>query len=117
MAFNKSVGINTYLELMKVEEQAKKIGFKFARGKHNWNDDFISLQPLDDNALPIYVRDASLFLGDLGQVESFLRGVEWARDYDRMLKVSDSKKRERKEQDERNRRLVAMLKEEKVKDK
>ena len=40
-----------------------------------------------------------------------MRGVEWARDYDRM--VIDRKmdeKRERKEQDERNRILLRTLK-------
>ena len=51
---------------------------------------------------------------DNGMVDGkFMQGVVWARDYDQMLKISDVKKRERKEQDERNRQLVNILKNEK----
>ena len=51
---------------------------------------------------------------DNGVVDGkFMQGVVWARDYDHMLKISDVKRRERKEQDERNRQLVKILKNEK----
>jgi hypothetical protein len=43
--------------------------------------------------------------------EYFMQGVEWARDYDRMVIAKDmDTKRERKEQDERNRILLRTLK-------
>jgi len=59
--------------------------------------------------LPIYSRDAVLFAGSLEAADKFMQGVLWAQDYDRMLKVSDVKKRTRKEQDVRNQQLVCML--------
>jgi hypothetical protein len=69
--------------------------------------------PKDLEALPIYSRDATLFAGSLEAADKFMQGVIWARDYDRMLKVSDVAKRERKEQDERNKQMVMLLKSEK----
>lgn len=74
--------------------------------------DMVAIRPKDQNSLPIYRRDAELFVGTLEQLEVWLRGVEWARQYDTMLKVSDDKKRKRKEQDELNRQLVLRLKDE-----
>jgi hypothetical protein len=109
--YNKEVGFNTYLELRRVETLADDLGFKFNRPRHHgYESDYISLYPKDNDALPIYTRDAQLYTGTLGEISAFLTGLQWARDYDRMLKVSDSKKRERKEQDERNRQLAAILK-------
>jgi hypothetical protein len=65
--------------------------------------------------LPIYTRDAELFVGTLEGAAYWMQGVEWARDYDRMVidKNTDTK-RERKEQDERNKQLVRILKSEKL---
>ena len=57
-----------------------------------------------------------VFVGSIESLEMWLRGVEWARKYDVMLGLSDDKKRQRKEQDERNRQLVRILKNEKVRD-
>jgi hypothetical protein len=45
--------------------------------------------------------------------DKFMQGILWARNYDDMLKVSDVKKRERKEQDERNKQMIRLLKSEK----
>jgi elongation factor P--beta-lysine ligase len=64
--------------------------------------------------LPVYARDAQVFVGTIEQLEVWLRGVEWARQYDMLLRVSDDKKRKRKEQDERNRQLVQRLKNEEI---
>ena len=47
-------------------------------------------------------------------LEIWLRGVEWSRKYDQMIKVSDDKKRQRKEQDVRNKQLVQRLKDEEL---
>jgi hypothetical protein len=71
--------------------------------------DFVGLKPKDETSLPIYARDAELFSGTLEELNVWLRGVKWARDYDRMLNLSNDKKRERKEQDEHNRILVNIL--------
>jgi hypothetical protein len=73
------------------------------------------LIPKDSEVLPIYCRDAQLFVGTLESAASWMQGVLWARDYDSMVidkKLDD--KRKRKEQDERNRQLVRILKNEKI---
>ena len=72
--------------------------------------DTVALKPKDADSLPIYSRDAEVFVGSLTDLQYWLRGVEWAREYDRMIKISDDKKRARKEQDLRNRQLVKTLK-------
>jgi len=73
--------------------------------------DTVALKPKDADSLPIYSRDAEVFVGSLTDLQYWLRGGEWSRDYDRMMKVTDDKKRARKEQDLRNRQLAKTLKE------
>lgn len=105
-------GWNQIQQVRKLESQADKLGMKFAAYKYeNTYGERVSLIPKDADSLPIYTRDAQLFSGTLEGAEYFMQGVEWARDYDRM--VIDRKmdeKRERKEQDERNRILLRTLK-------
>jgi hypothetical protein len=107
-------GWNTIQTIRKLEERAELLGMRFTAYKH---DDLygenVALVPLDQESLPIYSRDATLFAGSLEAADKFMQGVIWARDYDRMLKVSDVAKRERKEQDERNKQMVQLLKSEK----
>ena len=112
-------GWNTIEQIRRLEEEIDKLGFKFAKSKHSeWTDNHgaLSLKPKDPDALPIYTRDAELFIGTVERLEDWLAGVRWARDYDRMLKLSDDKKRARKEQDERNRILLKTLKDGKLPD-
>ena len=105
-------GYQTILKIRRVEERANKLGFKFTGPKHgSYDDDVIGLAPLDAEALPLYGRNAEIICGTLRDIEVFIVGAEWARQYDSMLKISDEKKRERKEQDYRNRQLMAKLKE------
>jgi hypothetical protein len=108
------LGWVTIQKIRKLEEMADQIGMKFASNKYdNTYGETIALVPKDKDSLPIYCRDAVLFVGSLEEAGKFMQGVVWARDYDQMLKISDVKKRERKEQDERNRQLVNILKNEK----
>lgn len=108
-------GWNQIQQVRKLEERADKLGLKFSQYKHD--DSFganVALIPKDQDALPIYTRDAELFAGTLEGAAYWLQGIAWAREYDRM--VIDRKmdaKRARKEQDERNRQLVLILKNEK----
>ena len=44
-------------------------------------------------------------------MEDWINGVRWAREYDRMLKISDDDKRAKAEQKEKNRILMRMIKE------
>lgn len=109
-------GWNQIQQVRKLEERADKLGLKFAAYKHD--DSFganVALIPKDSEVLPIYCRDAELFVGTLESAASWMQGVLWAREYDSMVidkKLDD--KRKRKEQDERNRQLVKILKNEKI---
>jgi hypothetical protein len=107
-------GWNTIERIRNVEKRIDELGFKFAKSKHSdWSDDHgaLSLKPKDPDALPIYSRDAELFIGSVERLEDWLAGVRWAREYDMMLKLSDDKKRSAAEQKERNRQLMRTLKE------
>jgi hypothetical protein len=107
-------GWNTIDRIRRLEEQIDKLGFKFAKSKHSdWSDDHgaLSLKPKDVDSLPIYSRDAELYVGSVEGLETWLAGVHWAREYDMMLKLSDDKKRTQAEQKEKNRQLMRMIKE------
>jgi hypothetical protein len=110
-------GWNTIQRIRNIEEKIDELGFKFSKSKHSdWTEDHgaLSLVPKDSDSLPIYSRDAELFVGSLERLEDWLAGVRWAREYDMMLKLSDEKKRKRKEQDERNRILLKTIKDSKI---
>lgn len=107
-------GWNTIERIRRLEEEIDKLGFKFAKSKHSdWTDDHgaLSLKPKDPNALPIYSRDAELYVGSVEGLETWLHGVRWAREYDMMLKLGDDKKRAKAEQRERNKNLMRTIKE------
>ena len=107
-------GWNTIQRLRRIEEEIDKIGFKFAKCKHGDFTDLhgsLSLVPKNVDALPIYSRDAELFVGSLERLEDWLAGVKWARDYDMMLRIITDEKRTAAEQKERNRQLMRTLKE------
>ena len=107
-------GWNTIEKLRRIEKQIDELGFKISKSKHG---DFtelhgaLSLVPKDHDALPIYNRDAALFVGSLESLEDWLAGVRWARDYDGICRISSDKTRAAAEQKERNRQLMQILKE------
>ena len=109
-------GWNTIQQVRKLEERADKLGLKFTAYRHD--DSFganVALIPKDSDALPIYSRDAVMFAGTLEGAAYWMQGVMWAREYDRMtIDRKMDEKRERKEQDERNKQMVKILKEEKL---
>ena len=109
-------GWNTIRKIRILEERADGLGLKFTAYKHDdMYGENVALVPKDSNALPIYARDAVLFAGSLEDADKFMQGVLWARDYDTMVVDKNlAVKRERKEQDERNKQMVKILKEEKV---
>lgn len=103
-------GINYLRRVERVNQQCHELGFDIVAPKHGMRDhDMAALIPRDDE-LPIYSRDAELFVGTLEELEVWLRGVEWARDYDRMLKACDAKRRASKEELYRQHRLLSILK-------
>jgi len=104
-------GYSMLLKIRRLEEECEKLGFRMGHSKHHYHNDYgdvVTLMPLAD-ALPVYSRDAELFTGTFDDLEQWLKGVQWARTYYRLLRVVDDKKVARKEQDERNRQLVAIL--------
>lgn len=108
-------GWNTIERIRRIEAQVEQLGFKFAKSKHSdWTDDHgaLSLVPKDPDALPIYSRDAELFVGSVERLEDWLAGIRWARDYDMMLRMSDQKKREKAEARERERNALRRKREE-----
>lgn len=110
-------GFYDVLKLRRIEKEIDELGFMLCSPKQGWNADdqnVVGIKPKDNDSLPVYSRDAQVFQGTIEQLEVWLRGVEWARQYDMLLKVSDEKKRERKEQDMRNKHMVAMLKNEEI---
>ena len=106
-------GWNTIQRIKRIEQTVDELGFKFSQSRNShWTDDHgaLSLVPKDAESLPIYSRDAELFVGSIERLEDWLAGVKWARDYDEMLRLSDNKKRVKKEDEERGRQLIAKLK-------
>jgi hypothetical protein len=108
-------GYNAIMSLRRLETEVNNLGFMFSHPKNGWGNDIsdrVALKPKDLDALPIYARDAEIFCGTLEELQIWIRGVHWAREYDTMLRLSTAEKRERKEQDERNRQLANLLKSE-----
>ena len=110
-------GYQAVIELRKLEERIDGLGFRMGFPKHGgYSNDFgdqVALFPKGDT-LPIYSRDAELYIGTLEGMRIWLDGFEKARSYDRMLGLSNEKKRERKEQTERNRQLMRSIKDGKL---
>ena len=112
-------GYSTYTRWQRIEAQAKMLGFRLANPKHGWRDsvntDEVALYP-DGDALPIFSRDADIYTGTFGQVETFLNGWVRAQQYDSMLRMSDEKKRKKYEDKvrERNRLVVERLEKRKM---
>jgi hypothetical protein len=107
-------GYQAVLSLRRLEQDVDALGFMLCNPKHgNWGgDDFsdrVAVKPKDADSLPIYTRDAELFVGTLEQLKIWIQGVRWAREYDMMLKLSDDKKRTKKEADERARQIARQL--------
>lgn len=92
-----------------VEERANDLGLKFAPSRYSGMDfDTIALIPLDEH-LPIYNREAEVFQGTLQDINKWLQGVEWARNYDDLMKVSTNEKRQTAERKFQQRELVKVI--------
>ena len=92
-----------------VESRANKIGLKFAPSKYSGMDfDTIALIPLDEH-LPIYNREAEIFTGTLQDIDKWLQGITWARNYDDLMKVSNDEKRQTSERKYQQRELLRVI--------
>jgi hypothetical protein len=110
-------GYNLILKVKRLEDTLHRLGMRWGQHQSGWHgveqEDMLSVYPRDEE-LPVYARDACLFTGTLNQLETWIIGIEWARSYDMVTRVSDEKKRARREQDRRNENLVRRLKDEKI---
>jgi hypothetical protein len=109
-----AIGWDDVQRMKRVEARAEKLGFRFGSANTSWVDigggfAMIYLKPKDD-CLPHYNRDAQIFAGSLESIDNWLDGIEWARSYEELLKLSNDKKRSEKEQSERNRQLLRTIK-------
>ena len=89
-------GYQAIIELRRLEDAVDQLGFMMSAPRTgNWGSDGdrVSIRPKNDTALPLYNRDAEVFTGTLEQLQTWVRGVAWAREYDSMLRLSDDKKR------------------------
>jgi hypothetical protein len=108
-------GYQTIINLRRLEERVDRLGMRMGNPRHgNYRQEFgdlVSLFPKDQE-LPIYSRDAEIYIGTLEGMEVWLNGFEKAREYDRMLlgKTYETK-RQRMEQDYRNRELMKKIQE------
>jgi hypothetical protein len=106
-------GFEAILKIRRLERECDELGLVMCHSKYggSYGHDVLALKPKDEESLPVYSRDAELFLGTIAELELWLRGIQWARQYDRMVfGTKHDKTRERKEQDERNRQLMKVLK-------
>jgi len=105
-------GYEAVLKIRRLERECDELGLVMCHSKYgSYGQDLLALKPKDEHSLPVYSRDAEVFLGTIDQLELWLRGIQWARQYDRMVfGTKHDKTRERKEQDERNRQIVNIIK-------
>jgi hypothetical protein len=111
-----SIGYNTIRKLRRVEEECAKIGLRIGNPRGGWNQDYgdvLAVMPANA-ALPIYCRDAELFVGNLDELSKWLQGAQWMHNYYMMLKLVDDKKVQKQEDDVRHDQLVRKLKAEEI---
>jgi hypothetical protein len=107
-------GYNSILFLEKLRERCDALGFLMCYPKFAGTGDLISVKP-KDKSLPLYARDAELFTGTCEELEVWIRGITWARDYDAMLMgAKNNKKRALKESLILQQELVDILSKDKV---
>ena len=108
-------GYSLIKKIRDLEQELHDLGMRWgydSRGGYN-NEfgDIVAVFPREE-ALPIYVRDATLFCGTIEQLEVWIHGIRWARDYDRMLRISDEDRRKKGEVKERERQALMRKREE-----
>jgi hypothetical protein len=108
-----ALGWNDLERMKRVAARANALGFEFTDGGKSWaaggTSISIYVQPKDD-LLPLYGRTSTLFTGSIESIDSWLDGIEWARHYDELLKVSNDKKRVKQEDLVRQQHLMKTLK-------
>jgi len=105
-------GYTLICKIRQLEEECDKLGFQMCHARHYYREfgDVVALKPKAD-CLPVYSRDAELFVGSLADLERWVQGFQFARKYDSMLfGAKHEEKRVKKEVEFRHGRLVRQLK-------
>lgn len=105
-------GIQFIRKLRNIEKECDLLGFNIVSPKYiNTNvEDRVALIPKDNDSLPVYSRGTEIFVGTIEELEVWLFGLKWARDYDKLLfGKNHEKNRLRKEQNVRNENLMRIL--------
>lgn len=103
-------GYEMVQRIRKLEERLASLGFELCPPEfHNTRDTYAAIKPLGNDGLPIYARGVCIFTATIESIETWVAGALWARNYDKMLGLSNPEKRERKEQDARNKILINKL--------
>lgn len=106
-------GYNFILKIRRLEETLDELGLMMCHSRHGGGDiDYVAVKPKDVDGIVFYNHDSEIFVGTIEELEYWIRGLKWSRDYDRMLfGKNHGSNRQRKEQDVRNKRIVKILKE------
>jgi hypothetical protein len=108
-----ALGWDDLQRMKRVEARANALGFELCDDGGHWltegSSKSIYVKPKDD-LLPMYSRTANFFIGSIESIDSWLDGIEWARHYDDLLKVSNTKKRIKQEDRVREQHLMKTLK-------
>lgn len=94
-----NVGMETIERIDRIREAVNQLGFRMGKAPiafYDHSSESIALYPKDE-CLPIYSRDAYVFVGNLSDLEQWLKGVEWARSYDSYLGAMSEKRRQQYE--------------------
>ena len=106
-------GYTLVQKIRRLEQELDQLGLVMTGASHYYRDfgDVVAVRPKDSVSLPIYSRDAELFIGTIDALDNWIQGVEWARKYDSLLfGRKHNSTRERREQNYRNERLIECLK-------
>lgn len=105
-------GYQLILKIRNIEEECNQLGLMLCHSKYGGrSEDVVAVKPKNADSFPSFSDDYELFVGSIENLESWIKGFKFARNYDRILfgNKHDSV-RNRKEQDVRNRRLLTTLK-------
>lgn len=95
------IGMSMIDRIDRIREAVDRLGFRMGKPPYSAisetdNIDTIALYP-KGNLLPVYARDACLFTGNLVELEYWVKGLDWARQYDSYLGAMSDKRREQYE--------------------
>lgn len=105
------VGMYTYRRIKDIESKIETLGFKFKTttyGNPMEYEKFIVITKNDQ--LPVYRNGTEVFIGYLEEIESWVDGIEWARNYDHLLGLKTGLRRERAEKRLKNKKLLETIK-------